>query len=107
MEWMEECAKGRSYDPAMAQLSISVAAIHTTSDLLTRVLLDICRRDELIQELRQEIITVVKEEGWKKTTLYKLKLMDSVVIESQRLKPISVGEFEHPLVSDLEIKFES
>ena len=92
MEWMEECAKGRPYDAAMAQLSMSLAAIHTTSDLLTQVLLDICGRDDLIQELRQEVVTVVEEEGWKKPTLYKLKLMDSVVKESQRLKPIAIGE---------------
>ncbi|PGH12056.1 hypothetical protein AJ80_06875 [Polytolypa hystricis UAMH7299] len=90
MEWMEECAKGRSYDAPVAQLSLSVAAIHTTSDMITQVLYDLCGRDELVDALREEIITVVREEGWKKTTLYKLKLMDSVLKESQRLKPITI-----------------
>ena len=93
MEWLEECAKGRSYEPAFGQMIFSVAAIHTTSDMLTQVLYDLCGRDELVQALREEVITVVQEEGWKKPTLYKLKLMDSVLKESQRLKPISIGKW--------------
>ena len=74
-------------------MTFSVAAIHTTSDMLTQVLYDLCGRDALIQALREEVITVVQEEGWTKPTLYKLKLMDSVLKESQRLKPISVGKW--------------
>jgi cytochrome P450 len=92
MQWMEESAEGRPYDPAVAQLSFSLAAIHTTSDMLTQALLDLCGKDDLIKELREEIVTVIQGEGWKKTTLYKLKLMDSVLKESQRLKPVSIGE---------------
>lgn len=91
MEWMEQCAKGRPYDAAVAQLSISLAAIHTTSDALTQVLIDICGQDGLVEALREEIITVLKEEGWQKTALYRLKLVDSTMKESQRLKPISIG----------------
>ncbi|KLJ11186.1 hypothetical protein EMPG_13523 [Blastomyces silverae] len=91
MEWLEESAKGRYYDPVIAQLSFSHASIHTTSDLITQTLLDICGRDELIQELRDEIVTVMEAEGWKKSTLFKLKLLDSVLKETQRLKPVAVA----------------
>ncbi|OJD16455.1 hypothetical protein ACJ73_08884 [Blastomyces percursus] len=91
MEWLEESAKGRYYDPVIAQLSFSHASIHTTSDLITQTLLDLCGRDELIQELRDEIVTVMWTEGWKKSTLFKLKLMDSVLKETQRLKPVAVA----------------
>ncbi|PLB49717.1 cytochrome P450 [Aspergillus steynii IBT 23096] len=90
MEWMEQCAKGRPYDAGAAQLSFSLAAIHTTSDMLTQVLYDLSGKDELIEALREEARTVIKEDGWQKTTLYKLKLMDSMLKESQRMKPISV-----------------
>lgn len=93
IQWLEESAQGRPYDPAAAQLGLSAAAIHTTTDLITQTLLDICGREDLIADLRQEIITVVSAEGWKKTTLYKLKLMDSVIKECQRLKPMAMGEF--------------
>ncbi|KAE8317069.1 cytochrome P450 [Aspergillus transmontanensis] len=103
MEWLEECAKGRSYEPAFGQLIFSVAAIHTTSDMLTQVLYDLCGRDALVQALREEVITVVQEEGWKKPTLYKLKLMDSVLKESQRLKPISVVSMRRVATADLKL----
>lgn len=96
MQWMEDSAKGAPYDPAVAQLSFSLAAIHTTSDMLNQVLVDLCGKDKLIQELREEIISVITQDGWKKTTLYKLKLMDSVLKESQRLKPISIGKWQSP-----------
>ncbi|KAB8277388.1 cytochrome P450 [Aspergillus minisclerotigenes] len=103
MEWLEECAKGRSYEPAFGQLIFSVAAIHTTSDMLTQVLYDLCGRDALIQALREEVITVVQEEGWKKPTLYKLKLMDSVLKESQRLKPISLVSMRRVATADVKL----
>ncbi|KAL4758909.1 cytochrome P450 [Aspergillus foveolatus] len=90
MEWMEQCAKGRPYDAAVSQLSLSLGAIHTTSDMLTQVLYDICGHSDLVEELRQEVLTVIAAEGWQKTTLYKLKLMDSVLKESQRVKPIGI-----------------
>ncbi|KAL4804730.1 cytochrome P450 [Aspergillus unguis] len=91
LEWMEVCAKGRPYDAAVAQLSMSLAAIHTTSDLLTQVLYDICAHEGLVDEMREEVLTVIKAEGWQKTTLYKLRLMDSVIKESQRVKPNSIA----------------
>lgn len=96
IEWIEECSKGRPYDPAIAQLILSLAAIHTTSDMITQVIYDICEHPDLIQPMREEIISVIQEDGWKKTALYKLKLMDSVLKESQRLKPTSRGEFCAP-----------
>ncbi|KAL4790515.1 cytochrome P450 [Aspergillus venezuelensis] len=89
MEWIEQCAKGRPYDPAAVQLSISLAAIHTTSDMLTQVLYDIQAQEGLADAMRKEIVAVIQAEGWQKTTLYKLKLMDSVLKESQRMKPTS------------------
>lgn len=92
MEWLEQVAKGRSYDLAAIQLTFSVAAIHTTSDMMTQAIYDLCGREELVQELRDEIVSVISKEGWKKTAMYKLQVMDSFLKESQRLKPINIGE---------------
>ena len=89
VEWAEAEAKGRPYDPATFQLNMSVAAIHTTTDLTTRVLLDLADRPALVEELRAEVTRVLRTEGWKKTALYNMKLLDSTIKESQRLKPIS------------------
>lgn len=44
MEWMEQTAKGRPYDQATMQLTLSVVAIHKTSDMTTQAIFDLCRR---------------------------------------------------------------
>ncbi|KAF5635034.1 hypothetical protein F52700_5582 [Fusarium sp. NRRL 52700] len=43
--------------------------------------------------LREEIKNVLTTEGLKKTALYNLKLMDSVINESRRLRPVLLGKF--------------
>ncbi|KAH8424975.1 uncharacterized protein LDX57_002721 [Aspergillus melleus] len=93
--WLEQCANGRVYDPVIAQLSLSVVAIHTTSDMLTQVLFDLAERPELISALREEIVHVFGND-WVDLTrgsLQQLKLMDSVLKESQRMKPVNIGMF--------------
>ena len=60
----------------MAQLSLSMAAIHTTGDMITQVIYDLCEHPELIRPLREEAIAVFGNSGWKRASLYNLKLMD-------------------------------
>ncbi|KAJ5638388.1 hypothetical protein N7490_008267 [Penicillium lividum] len=87
LEWMQKVSNGKSFDPTKVQLALSMAAIHTTTDLTVWLLMCLAQRPEVIQRMREEIISVMKVDGWKKTSLYNLKLMDSVMKESQRLKP--------------------
>lgn len=47
---------------------------------------------DLVDELRQEISTVLRSEGWKKRALFNRKLLDSVVKEAQRLKPMGMSK---------------
>jgi cytochrome P450 len=91
IQWLGENSQSQSFGQAAMQLALSTAAIHTTTDLLTQVILDLCEREEIVHELRREIITVLGDGGWNKSTMYKLKLMDSVIKESQRVKPMAIG----------------
>lgn len=93
IEWAEECAGSQAYDPTVTQLTIALSAMHNTSDFLTQLVFDLCERPNLIEDLRQEIISVRKKVPWGKATIHHLKLMDSVMKESQRLKPTGLGEF--------------
>ena len=94
--WLEQTSKGRPYDHAALQLTFSWVAIHTTTDMMTQAIYDLCERQELVEELRKEVISVISSEGWKKSAMYKLQLMDSFLKESQRMKPISNGKlFQH------------
>ncbi|KAI1868379.1 hypothetical protein JX265_007202 [Neoarthrinium moseri] len=91
LDWFEELAKyrGEHYDAAVAQLTFAVAAMHSTTDHLCQVLIDLSDKPQVVVDLRTEIATVIARDGWKYEIFSELKLMDSVMKESQRLKPIN------------------
>ncbi|KAJ5951586.1 uncharacterized protein N7479_009999 [Penicillium vulpinum] len=103
IDWMEDVAKGRPYNPAISQLLLSMAAIHTSADMLTQILFDIAAQPDLIKALREEIITVTRDNGWNKISLYKLVLMDSTIKESQRLKPVAITPMRRLTTTDVEL----
>lgn len=101
IEWLEQTANGRHYDPVNAQLVLSMAAIHTTTDLVCQVLIDLAQNPDIIEPLRAEAKSVLATHGWTKAALYNMKLLDSVIKESQRLKPIGIASMRRVAVSDL------
>lgn len=96
IDWLEDTAKGRQYNPAISQLMLSMSAIHTSADMLAQVVFDVAGRADLISALRQEIMTAVHDNGSGKIPLSKLILLDSAIKESQRLKPIAISKL-HPM----------
>ncbi|CAG8960392.1 hypothetical protein HYFRA_00008109 [Hymenoscyphus fraxineus] len=86
--WMVEMSGGKEVDYVAAQLSLTVASIHATTEALTSALLDLVTYPEIIPPLRQEIIEALSTGGWSKQALFKMKLMDSFLKESQRLHPV-------------------
>lgn len=96
LEWLDETAAAKgdgAMDTVLGQLGLTVAAIHTTSAALTNLMFDVVAETGLADELRAEIVNVLggaEGEPWRKTSLYKLRLMDSVMKESQRFNPPSV-----------------
>ncbi|KAF4845243.1 Cytochrome P450 monooygenase 1 [Colletotrichum siamense] len=101
--WFEEMAKGQKYNPAVGQLMLASVAVHTTADLVCQAMYDILQHPELIQPLREEVIRVIGEGGWKKTSLHNMKLMDSVLKESQRLKPNQIVGMNRKTVEDIQL----
>ncbi|KAF4906646.1 Cytochrome P450 monooxygenase easM [Colletotrichum viniferum] len=86
LSWLDDVRGDRSFDLVGGQLFLTVAAIHTTSSVITATMYDLISNAEYIPLLREEIIRVYNEDaGWEKTSLYKLKLMDAFMKESQRL----------------------
>lgn len=86
--WMYELARGRDVDYAAAQLSLSLASVHTTSETISQTILDLCVHPEVVQPLRDEVETIVAQEGWTKASLSKMKLLDSFLKESMRTSPL-------------------
>ncbi|KAH8663815.1 cytochrome P450 [Ilyonectria robusta] len=103
IEWFEKAAKGAPYDPTPLQLSLSLAAIHTTTDLLTQVLTRISQNLDILKPLREEITSVPQDEGWSKTSLYKMQLLDSIIKESQRMKPTDIVTMMRLAVEDVKL----
>lgn len=87
IDWAESESNGQPYDAAVFQMLLSFAAIHTTSELTCEVLILLANEPELIAPLRQEMIEVLRVEGWRKSALYQMKLLDSAIKEAQRIKP--------------------
>ncbi|CAG8192242.1 unnamed protein product [Penicillium salamii] len=89
-EWMDQHYKemGRSCDPVIVQLALAVTGMHTTTDMLAQLLYDLDGKDDLIKALREEVVTVIQREGLTVSSLSNMRLMDSCLKESQRLKPV-------------------
>ncbi|KAF9880859.1 cytochrome p450 monooxygenase [Colletotrichum karsti] len=104
IEWAELECKGQYYDAAVFQLTLSFAAIHTTTDLLAQTMLFLANEPDLIEPLREEIIQVLKAEGWKKSALYNMKLMDSAFKETQRMKPNSMFQMRRIATKDIKLE---
>ncbi|KAG8158942.1 hypothetical protein KVR01_011385 [Diaporthe batatas] len=101
LEWFEK--EYKHYDAATALITLSIVAIHTTSDLMSEIMIQLARHPEMFQPLRKEIVEVLSRDGLKKTALYNLKLMDSVIKECQRLKPVTLTTMRRKTVKPLKL----
>ncbi|KAJ8124096.1 hypothetical protein ONZ43_g101 [Nemania bipapillata] len=102
IDWADEESSQFKYDPATLQLGLAGAAMHTTTDLLSKTILELLAQPELIPALRSEITEVLRTHGWTKVGLYNLKLMDSILKETQRVKPIQMITMQR--IADAEIR---
>ncbi|KAK7058638.1 hypothetical protein VNI00_002274 [Paramarasmius palmivorus] len=90
LTWLIKAAAARNIplDPDTfvgMSISTNMAAIHTTSMAFTQALFNLALRPELIKLLRDEAEPIIKEEGWTKAAMGKLRIMDSFLKESQRV----------------------
>lgn len=94
LDWFQSQHRrlGGEYNPTLTQLMLSLVAIHTTADLLTQVILDLAVHRELMEPLRKEIMEALDGKPIDKAATHKMKLLDSVMKETQRMKPIQIGE---------------
>ena len=93
LQMLWDGAYGEDKSPAFmayTALAISFAAIRTSSSVPVHLLYDLSARSEYIQPLRDEIESVMAEEGsFTKAAFNKLVKLDSIMKESQRYNPLS------------------
>ena len=73
--------------------TISVSRKLTRSQSLTHALYHLAANPEYIKPLREEVEQVIKEQGWTKAAMNKLRKLDSFMKESQRLNGVSCSEY--------------
>jgi hypothetical protein len=61
---------------------------------MTQALYRLLTNPEFIGPLRQEVETVIREEGWTKAGMDKMHKMDSFLRETQRVDGISSGPLD-------------
>lgn len=61
---------------------------------MTQVLYRLLTNPEFIEPLRQEVETIIREEGWTKAGIDKMHKVDSFVRETQRIDGISSGPLD-------------
>lgn len=88
---------------AKLQLTVSFAAIHTTTLTATNAFYNIAAHPELVPELRQEIQTVLGEHGNRFTSpaLQKMKKLDSFLKETLRLHPNAMVSFRRKVLKPI------
>lgn len=97
-EWLEEeaAAKGLVYDESLVayfQIAMTLGAVHTTTDLLEQFMIDLGRHPDATQLIRNEVIHHLQVEGMSNSSFYKMKLLDSALKETQRLKPVEMCKY--------------
>ncbi|KAF2646813.1 cytochrome P450 [Massarina eburnea CBS 473.64] len=101
--WMEEIVqkKKAKMDLVDGQLFMAFVAVETTSTTVAYLMLDLLDHPDAIPRLRKEIISVLRNGGWKKTSLQQMKLLDSAMKESQRLHPLNMVNMQRKVTRDI------
>lgn len=87
ISWLLDIAKGYQRTPrdlTIRILHINFAAIQSTSTMFTQALFDLAVRPSYIEALRDEVESVIRDDGLTKLSLHKMRKLDSFIKESQR-----------------------
>ncbi|KAJ7873317.1 cytochrome P450 [Mycena olivaceomarginata] len=83
--WMVQKERSARFLPLFSVFySSTFAAIRTSTDTFTHVLYDIAAYPGHVEQLREEVESVVQKEGWTRASLNRMYKIDSFLSESQR-----------------------
>lgn len=72
------------HDLTMRILTVNFAAIHTSSMSFADSLFTLAAHPQYVDELREEVESVVQEYGWSKNSLQRMRKVDSFLKEAER-----------------------
>lgn len=93
------------YLQGIYQLGYGAVALHTTTVLINKTLLNLVNHSELIPILREEARQVLKDAGgeWTLESMSKLKKLDSVIKEAQRLGGPTISKWQRRYIVDVPV----
>ncbi|KAI0060022.1 cytochrome P450 [Artomyces pyxidatus] len=86
--WMMDAAQGEEQsipNLSLEMLVLNFTAIHTSSTAFAHMLYHLAAEPNHIKPLREEVESVIAADGWTKTSMGKMRKIDSFIRESQRL----------------------
>ncbi|KAK7061428.1 cytochrome P450 [Favolaschia claudopus] len=101
ISWLLDVAEGEERTvPALVQriLVINFGAVHTSANTFTHALYNLAAFPASVEEMREEVDIIVKEEGWSKDSVAKMHKVDSFLRESQRFSGNSVTSMGRKVV---------
>jgi ent-kaurene oxidase len=108
LQMMMDMATEQEGDPdklSHRQLLLSLASIHTTTMATAHAIYDLCAYPQYFEPLQQEIqAAYIEDPSMGKTTLNKLRKVDSFMKESQRMNPPSQREYSCHMLKHLTYK---
>ncbi|KAH7262813.1 cytochrome P450 [Fusarium tricinctum] len=87
LAWTLENPVGNEFEPGDVQLALAMAALFTTTEVFRQVLIEIARRPEYVEPLREEIRGAIVDGKITGASLVNMQLLDSFMKESQRQIP--------------------
>lgn len=93
LSFLHQKLDGQSDALASMLIALCLVSYDGGGELFTHVLHSVFTDDQLINDLRSEIVNVVGDKGFNKSTLQGLVLMDSVLKEAMRMHPESVRKY--------------
>jgi cytochrome P450 len=86
--------------------TLSMAALHTSEMTTTHLLLDLAAHPQFADELRAEIKEALEQTGGEMNNSYihKLQKLDSFMMESKRLSPLTLYSFQRLAMRDFELE---
>ncbi|CDO73010.1 hypothetical protein BN946_scf185007.g64 [Trametes cinnabarina] len=105
LQWVIDTSRTRkdnTYEAiARRILLVNFAAIHTSSNTISNVLYHLAERPEYMEPLREEIESIVREEGWTKNAMGRMWKLDSFLRESLRYNGIGLASLTRKALVDV------
>lgn len=106
LRYLHQKMNGKIDEIASMLIALCLVSYDGGGELFTHVLHEVFTNEQLVKDLRSEIMNVVGDEGFNRNTLQNLVLMDSVLKEAQRMHPESVREYNLPRLQKIVTDFD-